>query len=96
MRHFSRGVVSCLVATLPLAACSDSTTPSIPLAEMPLRFQGGSRAIFSTLSVYVGYANPSDGVDGPMIIDTVELTGPTPAAEVRTPGLRGLQRPWPS
>jgi len=82
--RFSR-LMSGLVAALALAGCSDSTKPSIPLAEIPLRAAGGANSIFSSLNVYVGYATGLS-ISGPMIIDTVTVTGPTPAAEVRTGG----------
>jgi hypothetical protein len=77
------------VAGLALAGCSDSTKPSIPLAEIPLRAAGGSSSIFCSLNVYVGYATGLS-INGPMIIDTVTITGPTAAAEVRTGGDAGF------
>jgi hypothetical protein len=80
------------VAFLVVAATAchtDSTKPSIPLAMTPIKFAGGSRAIFDSLQFWVTYV---DSVGNPtsVIIDTVLLKGPTADAKTRRLGDPGF------
>lgn len=90
MSRFSARLLPCLAASLAVAACSESTKPSVPLADRLIWAAGGGRvAGVDSARLWVLYLD-STGQRLAPIIDTVVLKGPQADAVTRFPGDPGF------